>query len=142
VRKDEAVAAKWFRRAADQGLAYAQLNLGLMHAAGRGVPQDNVEAVKWIELSVFGLPPGAARSDAARALKDVAEKMTDEELLRARTLQRDFKAKPEPRTPAARASATPPPEPRQGGGSAPDAKPASPGAPAAKPEAAGTPTAK
>jgi TPR repeat protein len=93
--KDDAAAAKWFRRAADQGMAYAQLNLGLMYAAGRGVPQDNVEAVKWLELSIFGLPAGGARSDAARALKDAADKLNDEELLKARVLQRDFKAKPE-----------------------------------------------
>jgi hypothetical protein len=132
VRKDEAAAAKWFRRAADQGNAYAQLNLGLLHAAGRGVPQDKVEAVKWIELSVFGLPPGAARSDAARALKDVAETMTDEELLKARTAQRDFRAKPEARPSSPRPSAGEPSAPR----------PAAPGAPAAKPDPAGAPAAK
>jgi TPR repeat protein len=95
VAKDDAVAVKWFRRAADQGMAYAQLNLGLMLAAGRGVRQDNIEAVKWLELSIFGLPAGGARSDAARALKDAADKLNDEELLKARGLQRDFKAKPE-----------------------------------------------
>jgi len=95
VPKDDATAAKWFRRAADQGMAYAQLNLGLLYSAGRGVPQDNVEAVKWLELSIFALPAGGARSDAARALKDTADKLTDEQLLKARVLQRDFKAKPE-----------------------------------------------
>ena len=94
-RKDDASAAKWFRRAADQGMAHAQLNLGLMYSAGRGVPQDNVEAVKWLELAIFGLPAGGARSDAAGALKNVADKMTDEELLKARGLQREFRAKPE-----------------------------------------------
>ena len=94
-RKDDASAAKWFRRAADQGMPYAQLNLGLLYSTGRGVPQDNVEAVKWLELAIFSLPPGGARSDAARVLKDAADKMTDEELLKARVLQRDFKAKPE-----------------------------------------------
>jgi hypothetical protein len=92
-RKDDASAAKWFRRAADQGMPYAQLNLGLLYSAGRGVPQDNVEAVKWLELAIFSLPPGGARSDAARVLKDAADKMTDEELLKARVLQRDFKPK-------------------------------------------------
>jgi hypothetical protein len=96
------------------------------------VPQDKVEAVKWIELSVFGLPPGAARSDAARALKDVAETMTDEELLKARTAQRDFRAKPEARPSSPRPSAGEPSAPR----------PAAPGAPAAKPDPAGAPAAK
>jgi TPR repeat protein len=93
--QDDALAAKWFRRAADQGMPYAQLNLGLMLAAGRGVPQDNIEAVKWLELAIFALPPGGARSDAASALKGAADKLNDEELLKARRLQREFKAKPE-----------------------------------------------
>jgi TPR repeat protein len=35
------------RRAADQGDAVAQHNLGLMYEEGRGVPQDDAEAVKW-----------------------------------------------------------------------------------------------
>ena len=33
--------------AAEQGLARAQLNLGFMYANGRGVPEDDREAVKW-----------------------------------------------------------------------------------------------
>lgn len=95
VRKDEAIAAKWFRRAADQGNAYAQLNLGLLYAAGRGIAQDNVESVKWLELAIFGLPAGGARSDAAQSLKGVADKLNEEQLLQARTLERTFKPKPE-----------------------------------------------
>ena len=93
--KDDVAAVKWFRRAADQGMAYGQLNLGLMYAAGRGVPQDNVEAVKWLELAIFALPPGGARSDAASALKGAADKLSDEDLLKARGMQRQFKATPE-----------------------------------------------
>lgn len=34
-------------RAAKQGDAQAQTNLGLMYADGRGVRRDNAEAVKW-----------------------------------------------------------------------------------------------
>ena len=40
-------AAKWFRRAADQGDALAQFYLGVMYNEGRGVPQDYAEAAKW-----------------------------------------------------------------------------------------------
>ena len=32
---------------AEQCNAFAQHNLGLMYANGQGVPQDDVEAVKW-----------------------------------------------------------------------------------------------
>lgn len=95
VTRDDALAAKWFRRAADQGMAYAQLNLGIMYANGRGVPQDNIEAVKWFEIAIFSLPPGGARSDAARILRETADKLNEEQLLEARVRQRAFKAKAE-----------------------------------------------
>jgi TPR repeat protein len=45
--RDEALAAKWFRKAADQNNASAQYNLGAMYDHGRGVPQNDVEAAKW-----------------------------------------------------------------------------------------------
>ena len=41
---------RWYRLAADQGLASAQSNLGLMYANG-GVPQDDAEAVRWYRLA-------------------------------------------------------------------------------------------
>jgi len=40
-------AAKWYRKAAEQGHADAQNNLGVMYATGKGVTQNNIEAVKW-----------------------------------------------------------------------------------------------
>lgn len=36
---------------ADQGLARAQLFMGLMYANGEGVVQDRKEAVRWYKLS-------------------------------------------------------------------------------------------
>ena len=36
---------------AEQGLAQAQHNLGLMYSKGEGVPSDDKEAVKWYRLS-------------------------------------------------------------------------------------------
>src|SRR5450631_132787 len=95
VARNDAEAAKWFRRAAEQGMAFAQLNLGLLYASGRGVPQDNVEAMTWLDLAVIALPPGGARSDAARAMQDVADKMTPEQLQQARMRAKGWKAKPE-----------------------------------------------
>jgi TPR repeat protein len=93
--RDDVMAAKWFRRSADQGMAYAQLNLALLYASGRGVNQDNVEAMAWLQIALFGLPPGAARSDAARAMEDISSKMTDEQREDARDHARAWKAKPE-----------------------------------------------
>ncbi|MGY8656728.1 MAG: tetratricopeptide repeat protein [Verrucomicrobiia bacterium] len=47
VTKDEAEAMKWYRKAAEQGYANAQSSLGFMYDLGRGVKQDDKEAVKW-----------------------------------------------------------------------------------------------
>jgi TPR repeat protein len=92
VQKSDVEAAKWFRRAADQGVAFAQLNLGLLYAAGNGVPQDKVEALKWFELALFGLPAGGPRSDVARAMTDVTEKMTGLQIDEAKLRVREWKA--------------------------------------------------
>ena len=47
VPQDYAEAVKWYRKAAEQGNAEAQSNLGMMYYAGQGVPQDHAEAAKW-----------------------------------------------------------------------------------------------
>jgi uncharacterized protein len=40
-------AAKWFRKAADQGNAKAQHVMGMAYFEGQGVIKDAAEAVKW-----------------------------------------------------------------------------------------------
>lgn len=45
--KDYGEAAKWFRKAADQGYVNAQNALGVMYYDGRGVAKDYGEAAKW-----------------------------------------------------------------------------------------------
>ena len=47
VQKDLIEAAKWFRKAADQGKAGAQSSLGSCYTNGTGVEKNDVEAVKW-----------------------------------------------------------------------------------------------
>ena len=44
---DSAGAMRWYRKAAEQGDARAQSNLGLMYANGVGIPKDYVEAARW-----------------------------------------------------------------------------------------------
>ena len=51
VPEDDAEAVRWYRLAADQGLANAQYNLGVMYADGEGVPEDDAEAVRWYRLA-------------------------------------------------------------------------------------------
>ena len=50
VKQDHTEAAKWYRKAAEQGDALAQYNLGAMHANGDGVPQDFAVALQWFQL--------------------------------------------------------------------------------------------
>jgi len=38
---------RWYRKAAEQGHANAQFNLGVGYANGQGVKQDHAEAVRW-----------------------------------------------------------------------------------------------
>ena len=42
---------------ADQGLARAQLSLGLMYANGRGLPEDDAEAATWYRKAAEGGAP-------------------------------------------------------------------------------------
>jgi hypothetical protein len=42
---------KWFCRAAEQGHAGAQSNLGVIYGEGQGVPQDYVLAHMWFSLA-------------------------------------------------------------------------------------------
>jgi TPR repeat protein len=42
-------AAKWFRKAADQGIARAQYNLGVTYAYGKGVQQSDSAAAQWFQ---------------------------------------------------------------------------------------------
>jgi len=41
-------AVKWYRKAAEQGEANAQSDLGIMYHHGNGVPQNYAEALKWV----------------------------------------------------------------------------------------------
>lgn len=55
--KDEAHAAQWFRKAAEQGLPEAQNQLGAMYLHGRGVPKDYTQALEWfVKAAEQGFP--------------------------------------------------------------------------------------
>jgi S1-C subfamily serine protease len=47
VAKDDAEAVRWYQKAAEQGEALAQYNLGVLYANGIGVQKDAAEAVRW-----------------------------------------------------------------------------------------------
>lgn len=47
VQKDPVQSAYWFKKAADQGDAEAQNELGYLYSWGLGVPRDNAQAFRW-----------------------------------------------------------------------------------------------
>ena len=61
---------KWHRRAAEQGLAEAQLALALKYYQGKGVAKDLSAAHAWASSAV------AQGNEEARLLQDVLEELT------------------------------------------------------------------
>jgi hypothetical protein len=51
VEQDFEEALKWYQKAAEQGLAEAQNNLGLMYYKGQGVEQNYVTAYAWASIA-------------------------------------------------------------------------------------------
>jgi len=49
--EDKVEAAKWYRKAAEQNLDQAQASLGRCYFFGHGVPEDDVQAYKWLALA-------------------------------------------------------------------------------------------
>jgi len=51
VERDDVQAVDWYGKAAEQGHALAQFNLGGMYGAGRGVKRDALQSFMWLTLS-------------------------------------------------------------------------------------------
>jgi TPR repeat protein len=51
IKRDYQEAIKWFKKAADQGIANAQHNLGVIYSGGLGVTKNQTEADKWFHLA-------------------------------------------------------------------------------------------
>ena len=65
VRQNYEKAVRWYRRAANQGLARAQLNLGVMCENGWGLAQDYAEAMRWYRKAAEQDLPIAERAIGA-----------------------------------------------------------------------------
>jgi uncharacterized protein len=78
VPQDYKAAVKWYRKAAEQGDASAQYNLGLMYYNGEGVPPNNILAYAWISL-----PAISGDKNKVDARDSIAEKLTPEDLSKA-----------------------------------------------------------
>ena len=75
-------AAEWFKKAADQGVIAAQINLAVMFADGQGVPQDNVEALTWLDIVARRLPDAdtAHRAAVDKIRAGLAAEMSPEQV--------------------------------------------------------------
>jgi uncharacterized protein len=91
VPEDDVEAARWCRKAADQGLAQAQHNLGARYTNGEGVPRDEVEAYKWFLLASA---KGVESSKEAR--EHVEERLSPEQRAKGKRLAREFRPKVNP----------------------------------------------
>ena len=90
VPKDDQLAIKWYKLAAEQGHARAQAALGGMYALGQGVPKDYVLAYKWVNLAAAQGHKNASNN------RDVLDKrMITSQIQEAQKLSREFKPKKE-----------------------------------------------
>jgi hypothetical protein len=89
--QDYEEAAKWFRRAANQGHPTSQFHLSAMYKSGRGgVPKDIVLSLMWLTLSA------AQGNEYAMLARDrVEQEMTPAQIAEAQKLAREWKPKPE-----------------------------------------------
>jgi len=79
--RDFKEAVKWLKLAAEKGNANAQFNLGIAHAKGKGVPQHNVIAHMWWNISASnGHNLGGIERD------NLANKMTPQAIEKAQAL--------------------------------------------------------
>jgi TPR repeat protein len=82
---DYAAAAKWYTKAAEQGNIYAQCALAGMYMDGTGVEQNRVYAYAWSSLAAE-----AGNKEAAKYKNMAAEKLSPQQLIRARELAMEF----------------------------------------------------
>ena len=61
VKKNDTTAVKWYIKAAEQGNAGAQYNLGVMYEHGEGISMNYRAAVKWYILAAQQHHAGAIK---------------------------------------------------------------------------------
>ena len=83
-------AARWFRRAADQGHANAQAVLGSLYAVGLGVPKDFVNAYVWVSLALPRLE-GRMRDRAVALQDELSALMSPEQIGEAQKIAGDWR---------------------------------------------------
>jgi TPR repeat protein len=96
-------ALRWYGKAADQGFAHAQINLGAMYYNGNGVPQNYTQAHMWFTLAE-SKASGDKQKEYSQLREAAARKMTPQQIEKARRLAREWK--PSNKEPAQREPTT------------------------------------
>tara|TARA_B100000809_G_scaffold39501_1_gene34575 strand:- start:180 stop:533 length:354 start_codon:yes stop_codon:yes gene_type:complete len=77
------------RAKTEQGDGETQTTLGLRYTEGRGVPQDDVQAHKWISLSV-SRSNGEERDEAIELRDSIVRRLTFDQRAEAQRLAREW----------------------------------------------------
>jgi uncharacterized protein len=79
VTADPVKGQEWWLKAANKGDSRSQAMIGKRRATGEGLPQDYVQAYKWLTLATTGAAAGyekAAREEAVALRNTITAKMT------------------------------------------------------------------
>jgi uncharacterized protein len=93
---DYAQALAWYRKAAAQGDAGAQVGLALMYVGGQGVSLNIVEAYKWLSLAAPRSPSEAGAEAARTAMATAEAAMTPAQIGEARRRASEWRVVCEP----------------------------------------------
>jgi len=85
VPQDATQAVAWYRKAAEQGYAAAQFNLGAHYRFGQGVPACSVMA-----YALYNLAQAAGNETAADNLRKLEQEMSSREVAAAQQLSRQM----------------------------------------------------
>ena len=91
VKPDEALAAKYLRIAADQGIGDGECVLASLYSNGKGVPRDDVAAYQWALLATEH-----GTEQCAASLKSLKNKMTAAQIQQARSQAAVWRPIPHP----------------------------------------------
>jgi hypothetical protein len=84
---DDQKAIEWYRKAAEQGLPQAQINLGIMYEEGEGGPADFVQAYFW-----YAMADSQGDNQGPQAKREIAAKMTPAQVAEAEQKVKEWRA--------------------------------------------------
>lgn len=88
VTQDDATAATWYRRAAEQGNATAQNDLSVCYAQGTGVSKDFVRAYAWATVAA-----AQGKQESVTAVRALAKSMSSTQIEEGQRLAQEYAEK-------------------------------------------------